>query len=202
MKRLCFILFICLIQSANAFEYKDYDHDFADKAKDQLIVFSGHLVGYLITQRDVIEEEGSFQKMERNLFDFHFDNDNVNWNYAGHIYTGSQVYLYYRARGYSQHESFYLSFLSSLWFELFIETYTERPSIQDMFNTPIYGSTLGFAIEKISTSLSKSDNSFNRGLAVIMNPFSLLIKDNKDISFFHYTEGKGDYQFRLVFNYD
>lgn len=91
--------------------------------------------------------------------------------------------------------------MSSLWFELFIETYTERPSIQDTFNTPIYGTALGYLTEKVSTKLLNSNNVIGVTLGRVLNPFSLFI-DDKEIVFQPQFYGKDNYQFNLVFYYD
>lgn len=177
------LLLTCLILGSSlnsqALEYNNRYRDTTDIIFDQMIVFGGHALGYWATQRDTISNEGSFEKWQDNFLQFRFDSDNTTWNYFGHTITGSQVYLYYRARGHDQNEAFYLSFLSSLWFEVFIETYTEKPSFQDTFNTPIFGSVLGHYLEKASVYLVNSDNSFYYYLGRAINPLSYLVEENK-----------------------
>ena len=167
---------------------------------DQAIVFSGHLAGYILTQYETIREKGSFEAYEDNFLQFRFDPDNSNWNFIGHTYTGSQVYLYYRARKYSKKSAFVLSFLSSLWFETIIENYTEPPSIQDVFNTPIFGSALGYGIEEYSMKLLKSKNKTTRIVGRLLNPFSLLVED-ENITFIPSVNKEG-YKFMVTMTYD
>lgn len=200
---LIFFIFVAIISlnDATAIEYQDKDHTFKEILYDQGIVFSAHTTGYILTQYETIRTEGSFDNYEDNFFKFQFDGDNVNWNYFGHTYTGAQVYLYYRARSYSKAKSLLYSFLSSLWFELFIETYTEKPSIQDTLNTPIFGAGLGYFIEDYSVELINSGNKYKNYLGRILNPFSLLV-DNKDISFFTIGEPNGTYFVSLRYSYD
>tara|TARA_Y100000768_G_scaffold388943_1_gene389025 strand:+ start:2091 stop:2600 length:510 start_codon:yes stop_codon:yes gene_type:complete len=148
---------------------------------DQGIVFSGHTLGYLLTQKGTIEKEGSWANYKDNFGHFTVDNDNTTWNLLGHTYTGSQVYLYYRARGYVEQKALFYSFLSSFYFETLIETYTERPSFQDTFNTPFFGSTLGYVFERVSVNFINSDNSFKYYLGRLINPFSYLVDGEASI---------------------
>ncbi len=55
-----------------------------------------------------------------------------------------------------------------------IESYTERPSAQDTFNTPIFGAILGTGLEKVSVELLNSESGFKRVIGRIINPFSFL----------------------------
>lgn len=197
-----YLIFI-FIFSTNSYSltYQNREHSFNEIIADQGIVFTGHLVGYFATQWQTIKDEGSFEKYQDNFLQFNFDSDNIGWNYIGHPYTGSQVYLYYRARGYEESESLYLSFLSSLWFEILIETYTEKPSLQDTFNTPLFGSALGYLFEKTSVYLINQESSVARFLGRAMNPFSFLVDDNL-VSFMPYFKGKDDYMISLSYRYD
>lgn len=195
------ILVGILIFKAQALEYKNKNIEFEDSFVDQSIVFAGHAAGYILTQSETIRKEGSFESYKKNFLSFRFDNDNTTWNFFGHTYTGSQVYLYYRARGYNQNKAFYLSFLSSLWFEIFIENYTENPSLQDTFNTPFFGSILGHYMEKASVYLVNSDNLFYRSLGRVINPFSFLVDDNKMV-FIPTFKSKNDFKITWTYFYD
>jgi hypothetical protein len=183
------------------FDYTDRDHTKSEVFIDQSIVFSGHLSGYLLTQGDAIDKEGSWSKYNDHFLDFKFDNDNTNWNYFGHTYTGSQVYLFYRARGYTKSRSFALSFLSSLWFEAFIENYTEQPSVQDTFNTPVFGTALGYVSEKVSVYFLNSESIYIRALGRIINPFSFLV-EQKNVAFVPIYRDPTNYSLMVSFNYD
>jgi len=195
------ILIGFLIFNAKALEYNNKNLEFNESLFDQSIVFAGHTAGYLLTQSETIRKEGSFETYKKNFLSFRFDNDNTTWNFFGHTYTGSQVYLYYRARGYNQNKAFYLSFLSSLWFEVLIENYTEKPSFQDAFNTPFFGSILGHYMETASVHLINSDNMFYRGLGRVLNPFSYLVDENKMV-FIPSFKSKDDFKITWTYFYD
>lgn len=178
-------LTLCLLLISShvfALEYINRSHSYGEVALDQGIVFLGHTIGYVATQYDTVKEEGSWTDYNRHFLKFKFDNDNTTWNFIGHTYTGSQVYLFYRAKGYAESKAFFYSFLSSLYFEVFIETYTENPSFQDTFNTPFFGSSLGYVLERASVNFLKSDSAFLNGLGRVINPFSFLVKDNQSTS--------------------
>lgn len=172
------LLTLLTVASVNtyALEYINRSHSYGEVAIDQAIVFAGHTLGYIATQSETIREEGSWKDYNDRFLTFKFDNDNTNWNFIGHTYTGSQVYLFYRARGYAESKAFFYSFLSSLYFETIIENYTEHASFQDTFNTPFFGSSLGYVIERVSVGLINSDSSFAQGVGRLMNPFSYLVK--------------------------
>ena len=72
-----------------------------------------------------------------------FDKDNGMYNYPGHPYVGMNFYLSQRNYGESPLYSFLFSALTSTCFEYFVESWAERPSVQDLLITPIVGSILG-----------------------------------------------------------
>ena len=88
-------------------------------------------------------------------------------------YSGSQLYLYYRANGYSRIESLMMNFVSSTLFEFTIEIYTEPASIQDIYQTPVFGTLLGIGIEKVSLYLLNTGNMLGKVLGHILNPTTL-----------------------------
>jgi hypothetical protein len=201
MKKIIILIGFLICASSYSLEYINDNKEFSDSFTDQAIVFTGHALGYAVTQAETIREEGSFEKYKKHFLSFRFDNDNTTWNFFGHTYTGSQVYLYYRARGYNQNKAFYLSFLSSLWFEVLIENYTENPSFQDTFNTPFFGSILGHYMEKASVSLINSDNGFYKFLGRVINPFSYLV-DNEKMAFIPTFKSKDDFKLTWTYFYD
>lgn len=190
MKKIALFILFAFSTQTQALEYINKSHDLSDIAVDQGVVFLGHTIGYLATQSDTIREEGSWEDYKDRLLTFEFDNDNTAWNFVGHTYTGAQVYLYYRARGYVESKAFFYSFLSSLYFEVFIENYTENASFQDTFHTPFFGSSLGYVMERVSVNLINSESTFNYYLGRLINPFSYLV-DSKDVSFTPYIDNKG-----------
>lgn len=129
---------------------------------------------YLLTQEDGIREHGSWKNFFKHMSEPTFDKDSFDYNIYKHTLVGQYYYLFYRFRGYSQGDAFLWTFLSSLAFEFAVETYTERPSIQDIYQTPIYGTLLGMAAERTSNYLHSRDSVLLKGLAYIINPFTIL----------------------------
>ncbi len=179
--RILFVFFLCSAVQSYGLTYQDMDKNSKDVAKDQLTMFAFHTTGYLATQWDTIQDEGSWDGYQDRLFEFQFDSDSSTWNFFGHGLTGAQVYLFYRAKGYSRSDAFQLGFLSSLYFEVLIENYTEAPSFQDTFHTPIYGALIGHVLELTSVELINSDYWILQALGRILNPFSFLVEDEDEM---------------------
>lgn len=145
---------------------------------------------YVLTQKPVIEDHGSFRNWYTYPFSPHFDNDSFDYNIFQHSLTGAAYFLFYRARGYRQVDAFLWSFISSLAFEFTIETVTERPSWQDIYQTPVYGTIVGIGVEKISDSLYDTHTWWGKTLATIVNPFRLISVKDKSVTFVPYTDGR------------
>ena len=128
---------------------------------------------YILTQHETIKEYGSWQ----NFFSYplrpDFDKDTFDYNILKHALSGNYYYLFYRARGYSESEAFAWTFMSSLAFEFAVETYTEQPSYQDIYQTPIYGTLVGMASERISHYLLSRESTFAHVLGYLVNPFEI-----------------------------
>jgi hypothetical protein len=75
--------------------------------------------------------------------------------------------------GYKKFNSFIMTAIGSTFFEFFIETITEPPSIQDLWQTPVLGSLLGLATESLSLFFINSDYMVGHIAAYILNPFLL-----------------------------
>lgn len=129
---------------------------------------------YLVTQEDTIRDHGSWDNFTHYPFHPGFDKDSFDYNLFKHAWSGQYYYLFYRYRGYSETEAFTWTFLSSLAFEFAVETYTEKPSIQDIYQTPIYGTLVGMGFERLSAYFRSSESVFVRALGVVLNPFTLL----------------------------
>lgn len=72
------------------------------------------------------------------------DKDDWAVNYIGHPISGAAYYQVARNLGMSKMESFgYSVIMSTFFWEYGIEAFAEKPSIQDLFITPILGSLLG-----------------------------------------------------------
>ncbi|MCO4753736.1 MAG: DUF3943 domain-containing protein [Bacteriovoracaceae bacterium] len=187
--------------SWSAFEYHERKHTYTETAYRQGQVFVFHSVGYIATQFDTIKKDGSWSGYKDRFLDFQYDPDNSAWNLLGHPLTGAQVFLFYRAHGYTEEKAFLMGALSSLYFEVLIESYTERPSAQDTLNTPIFGAMLGAGIERVSKVLINSDSKFKNVLGRIINPFSFLV-DSDDHKLLVGPNSNGSPQLIWVWNYD
>lgn len=73
-----------------------------------------------------------------------WDHDNVIFNYVLHPYAGAVYFMAARSCGFSFWGSLlYCTCISNIGWEFGIEAFMERPSIQDLFITPIVGSAIG-----------------------------------------------------------
>ncbi len=128
---------------------------------------------YYIDQHETIKEHGSFDNWYKNIFKLHFDKDSYTYNLIIHPITGHYLYLFWRSRGLSKIESFGMSLLNVFAFEFLVETTTEIPSVQDLYQTAIYGMLLGLGMEQLSIWCHNWDNVPGHILGYIFNPFTL-----------------------------
>lgn len=129
---------------------------------------------YLVTQNETIRTTGRFQNMLEYPARPQLDNDTFDFNVLKHTLSGQYYFLYYRSNGYTRKEAFLWSAASSLAFEYAIETLTERPSLQDLYQTPVFGTVIGLGVEQISLALLATDSSALHFLGYVLNPFALL----------------------------
>lgn len=183
----CLMFFLVLLvvslqlNNSHASELGEYHYGYIDRETTYKEDFY-HVLGiyaiswpvYYLSQPAEFRDNGSFDKYEDNLFKIVFDNDEPFWNWIVHPYSGTQLYLYYRANGYARIEAFKMTFISSTLFEFFVEIYTEPASAQDIYQTPILGSLGGLVFEKASMSLLNSDYRALRIMGHILNPATLL----------------------------
>lgn len=107
------------------------------------------------------------------------DGDDFVTNYVNHPLYGALSYLYYRSRGHSVGASALGSLIQSTFFEYFVEGLVETPSLIDLIATPTIGTALGVGLENLSTWLIERENKAVRGLAYIINPTRLFVRDRK-----------------------
>ena len=157
------------------YQYADpVKHRWQDDAANLAFIWFINIGLYAVTLGPTVKD-GSFSEYRRNLGrTVLFDNDEPKYNWVLHPYSGSQLYLYYRANAYTRSESFRMAFLSSLLFEYTIEPYTEPASLVDVVNTPLLGSALGYAIEKYSIAWINSGVTWKKWLGHAINPMTLL----------------------------
>ena len=83
-----------------------------------------------------------------------WDSDDLFLNYVTHPYAGAIYYMGARSAGADAYTSFWYSFaLSTFFWEYGIESFAERPSIQDLIVTPVAGALLGEAFYKAKRSI-------------------------------------------------
>lgn len=73
-----------------------------------------------------------------------WDHDKFYFNYILHPYAGAVYYMAARSCGFNAWQSLlYCSCISNIGWEFGVEAFMERPSIQDLFITPVVGSAIG-----------------------------------------------------------
>lgn len=73
-----------------------------------------------------------------------WDHDKYLFNYVLHPYAGAAYFMSARSCGFNFWQSLlYSSLISTVGWEFGIEAFMERPSIQDIFITPLVGSVIG-----------------------------------------------------------
>jgi len=103
------------------------------------------------------------------------DKDPAIVNYLGHPYIGASFYLTQRNYGESPLYSFLFSTLSSTCFEYLVESWSERPSIQDLIVTPIVGSLMGELLFLATQEMRKDGfTTFEKILVTIVNPLYVM----------------------------
>ncbi|WP_052607383.1 DUF3943 domain-containing protein [Bacteriovorax sp. BAL6_X] len=170
------IITLCMQSTSFAqkkYFYQDRDHTKEEIYKDVGFVFGISLIAYPLTQWDTVKNEGSWDTYRKNFGKIVFDRDEPFWNYMVHPYTGSQMFLYYRARSYRYSDALALTFVSSTIFEFLIEVYTEPASVQDLYQTPVLGAVMGYGFEKLSMSLLNGDSKVGRFFGHLINPMTL-----------------------------
>jgi hypothetical protein len=131
--------------------------------------------GYYVTfQNEGIRKDGSFKNWYTGPANMHFDKDSYDYNLILHTVAGAISYGYFRGFGNSKGESLLLSTISQFMFEFTIETITEPPSVQDMYQTPVFGAVLGMGLEESSLWLLNRQNWAAKALGTLINPFTLM----------------------------
>ncbi len=155
------------------YTYIDRDHTFEESFKLVSAIYGLSWLLYPITQPETFRDDGSFTKWKNNFGKLVFDRDEPFWNWIVHPLSGSQLFLFYRANGYSRIHSLAMTFISSTLFEFTVEIYTEPASVQDLYQTPVFGSILGIGIETLSMYLLNQGNPFSSFFGHLINPATL-----------------------------
>lgn len=87
-----------------------------------------------------------------------WDHDKFYFNYILHPYAGAAYFMSARSCGFNFWKSaLYCTIISTIGWEFGIEAFMERPSIQDIFVTPIVGSCIGEGFYRIKRWLVSND---------------------------------------------
>jgi len=200
-------LIICFVLSFSSWQLNaqvDYSKDYIPDEREYFsntqiaqnvgIVYLTQWAYYVSFQSYNIHDHGSFKNWYENPLKPHFDKDSFDYNIYKHSLTGNYYYLWYRSRGYEEERAFVWSFISSLLFEFTIETITEKPSWQDIYQTPVFGTVLGVGSEKASRFFHGLDTWYGSVLGYVLNPFTLIPQQKKledpSLSFFPYSDGR------------
>ncbi|KYG65734.1 hypothetical protein AZI86_01270 [Bdellovibrio bacteriovorus] len=178
------LVILSILASIQSFANNDFSisRPATEYAQNFGIMYSAQWAFYVLSQEDTIDKHGSFKNWIEYPTQPDFDKDSFDYNIFKHSLAGNYYYLFYRHQGYSEMESFAWTFLSSLAFEFTIETVTEKPSFQDIYQTPIYGTIVGMGSERLSQYLLDSDATWMRVLGYVVNPFNLLGPHPLDVS--------------------
>lgn len=157
------------------------DISFREKSGYFAATYVSQWVYYLTAQRSIIQEHGSLRNWYTYPFKPHFDKDSFDYNIFKHSLTGNYYYLWYRSRGYVRKDALFWTFMSSLAFEFTVETATERPSWQDIYQTPVFGTVLGIGVEKLSLICHRWDTWYGHTLGYLLNPMTLVPKTEEQL---------------------
>lgn len=161
-------------QSIYQYGYNDREHSLLENTKNIGIVYGLTWFFYPLIQPKIFRGDGGLKEYGHHFGQIVFDQDEPFWNGFVHPLTGSQLYLLYRASGYDRLAAFEMTFISSALFELTVEIFTEPASIQDLYQTPVLGTVLGFGIENASMYLLNSGNTLGKIIGHAINPATIL----------------------------
>jgi hypothetical protein len=159
--------------SPYVYGYLDREHSASENFRTIGIVYGMTWFFYPLVQPKVLKGAGGIKEYKRNFGKIVFDQDEPFWNDFIHPLTGSQLYLLYRSIGYDRLGAFEMTFVSSALFEMTVEIFTEPGSVQDLYQTPVLGTMLGYGLENVSMYLLNSGNPIGKILGHALNPATL-----------------------------
>lgn len=134
-------------------------------------VFAGAFTGTLFVleclpedatswNRAALQKDPPQKRWFRNVFKRgpEWDHDNPIFNYVLHPYAGAVYFMSARSCGFNFYQSLlYSACISTVGWEFGIEACMERPSIQDIFVTPLVGSAMGEMFYKLKRHIVAND---------------------------------------------
>ncbi len=167
-------------------------------------VLIGAYVGTLVVLECLPEDATSWNRAEiqrvppftrwyRNVFKKgpEWDHDNPIFNYVLHPYAGAAYFMAARDAGFNFYRSMlYSAIISTVGWEFGIEAFMERPSIQDIFVTPIVGSVIGELFYKLKRVIVAHDYTLG-GSRILGNVVAFLIDPvNEVVGLFRGNEAR------------
>ena len=107
--------------------------------------------------RAALQKDPFYKRWYNNVFKRgpEWDHDNPIFNFVLHPYAGAAYFMAARSCGFNFFQSLlYCTIISNVGWEFGIEACMERPSIQDLFITPIVGSVLGELCYKLKRHIA------------------------------------------------
>lgn len=123
------------------------------------------------------QKKNSLRNYEKNVQNPGLDNDKFYLNYVLHPYWGAAYFTRARERGFEEGESFLYSTAMSTLYEFGVECFFEKPSIQDMFVTPVIGSLIGrYLFEPVRLRIKQKAERdwYDKTLMVATDPVGVL----------------------------
>jgi len=100
-----------------------------------------------------------------------WDNDEWTVNYIAHPLWGSETYLRARGQGFGRLSSFLFSSACGVVWEFCIESWSERPSINDLLLTSTVGSLIGEWRFHVKRKLALDNSKTAKVLDFVIDPF-------------------------------
>lgn len=123
------------------------------------------------------EKRNAFDNYDENVRELVVDKDKFYINYILHPYWGAAYYIRARERGVDKDgAALYSTLMSAMW-EFGVESFFEKPSIQDLIVTPAAGSLIGiYLFEPLRASLKRKQQLrwYDEALLVITDPLGVV----------------------------
>ena len=139
------------------------------------------MVTLMLMPKEVTKwEPGWIKAAEKNLIRAFstppvWDKDDWALNYIGHPIAGTYYYNAVRSQNATRWQSFLFATVQSCIWEYVIEGVAERPSIQDLIVTPVFGALLGEPIHLATMSMRKKGFSFfEKVFVLVFNPLFVI----------------------------
>lgn len=180
----------------------------SQRLKQNTAVLAGAFVSTLFVLELLPEDATSWNRAELQQTPFYerwyknvfvrgpeWDHDNPIFNYVLHPYAGAAYFMSARSCGYNFAASMlYSACISTIGWEYGIEACMERPSIQDLFITPLVGSMIGEGFYRLKHQIVANGYTLC-GSSLLGNVVVFLIDPvNEVINLFRGSDTRGVYR--------